>query len=397
MRKWEDIIKDKMEEPEGALPESVFAEFCARREAAAAAPAKKRFPPVWAVAPAVAAGLAAVLLLHKPSVPEGDIQIIQQPLTPVAVVTDSTTVAEPWQTTPLIAQVVTPKVARQAVVKPQEVEIVENVEPAEEDTATTIDDKATQADVPQTDMPDTIDKETPDRPITTTTSPFIPERTKATPVKMKVGPAAGMIVGGGLLAAIIPPIPGAGTEMDNAPMADSDKSGGTVVLTPDPPKDERIGNADHYFPLKMGLSVRFPLNDRLSFTTGLNYSRYRSSFTYSLSGEKIQNAHYLGIPVRLDWTLASNKWLDIYVGGGFEGDFCLGATLAGERIAKDAFCASLLGAGGIQFNLTKRFGVYVEPALSCTITPENPVPETYRTKHPLMFSVSSGLRITIEH
>lgn len=323
MRKWEDIIKDKMEEPEGALPESVFAEFCARREAAAAAPAKKRFPPVWAVAPAVAAGLAAVLLLHKPSVPEGDIQIIQQPLTPVAVVTDSTTVAEPWQTTPLIAQVVTPKVARQAVVKPQEVEIVENVEPAEEDTATTIDDKATQADVPQTDMPDTIDKETPDRPITTTTSPFIPERTKATPVKMKVGPAAGMIAGGGLLAAIIPLIPGAATEMDNAPMADSDKPGGTVVLTPDPPKDERIGNAVHYFPLKVGFSVRFPLKDRVSFTTGLNYSRYRSSFTYSLSGEKIQNAHYLGIPVRLDWTLASNKWLDIYVGGGFEGDFCL--------------------------------------------------------------------------
>ncbi|MDY6463189.1 MAG: hypothetical protein SPK80_01110, partial [Bacteroidales bacterium] len=99
MRKWEDIIKDKMEEPEGALPESVFAEFCARREAAAAAPAKKRFPPVWAVAPAVAAGLAAVLLLHKPSVPEGDIQIIQQPSAPVAVVTDTTTVDEPWQTT----------------------------------------------------------------------------------------------------------------------------------------------------------------------------------------------------------------------------------------------------------------------------------------------------------
>ncbi len=160
MRKWEDIVKDKMEEPEGALPESVFAEFCARWEAAMAVPSKRRFPLVWAVVPAVAAGLAAVLLLHKPSVPEGDIQIIQQPSAPVAVVTDTTTVDEPWQTTPLIAQVVTPKVARQAVVKPQEVEIVENVEPAEEDTATTIDDKATQADVPQTDMPDTIDKET---------------------------------------------------------------------------------------------------------------------------------------------------------------------------------------------------------------------------------------------
>lgn len=377
MRKWEDIVKDKMEEPEGALPESVFAEFCARWEAAMAVPSKRRFPLVWAVVPAVAAGLAAVLLLHKPSVPEGDIQIIQQPSAPVAVVTDTTTVDEPWQTTPLIAQVVTPKVARQAVVKPQEVEIVENVEPAEEDTATT------------------IDKETPDRPITNTTSPFIPERAQTKPVKMKVGLAAGMIAGGGLLAAIIPPILGAGTKMDNAPMADSDKPGGTVVLTPDPPKDERTGNAVHYFPLKVGLSARFPISDRLSITTGLDYSWYKSSFTYSVSGEKIQNAHYIGIPVRLDWTFASGRWLDVYLGGGLEGNYCLGATLAGDRVAKDGFSASLLGAGGIQFKITEKLGVYIEPELCWTFAPKNQILESYRTKNPLMFSVSSGLRITI--
>ena len=316
MRKWEDIVKDKMEEPEGALPESVFAEFCARWEAAMAVPSKRRFPLVWAVVPAVAAGLAAVLLLHKPSVPEGDIQIIQQPSAPVAVVTDTTTVV-------------------------------------------------------------------------------IPERTKATPVKMKVGPAAGMIAGGGLLAAIIPPILGAGTKMDNAPMADSDKPGGTVVLTPDPPKDERTGNAVHYFPLKVGLSARFPISDRLSITTGLDYSWYKSSFTYSVSGEKIQNAHYIGIPVRLDWTFASGRWLDVYLGGGLEGNYCLGATLAGDRVAKDGFSASLLGAGGIQFKITEKLGVYIEPELSWTFTPKNQILESYRTKNPLMFSVSSGLRITI--
>lgn len=395
MRKWEDIVKDKMEEPEGALPESVFAEFRARREAVTAAPAQKRFPLVWAVVPAVAAGLAAVLLLHKPSVPEGDIQIIQQPSAPVAVVTDTTTVDEPGQTTPLIAQVVTPKVARQAVVKPQEVEIVENVEPAEEDTATTIDDKATQADVPQTDVPESVDEETPDRPITTTTSPFIPESAKTSPVKMKVGPAAGMIAGGGLLAAIIPPILGDGTKMDNVPMAQSDRPGETVVLTPDPPKDERTGSAVHYFPLKVGLSARFPINDRFSFTTGLDYSWYKSSFTYSVSGEKIQNAHYIGIPMRLDWTLALGRWLDVYLGGGLEGNYCLGATLAGERVAKDGFSASLLGAGGIQFKITEKLGVFIEPELTWNITPKNQVLESYRTKNPLMFSVSSGLRITI--
>ena len=375
MRKWEDIIKDKMEEPEGALPESVFAEFCARREAASAAPAPKRFPLMWAVVPAVAAGLAAVLLFHKPSVPEGDIQIIQQPLTPVAVVTDSTTVAEPWQTTPLIAQVVTPKVARPADVKPQEVRPAD-VKPQEVRPA-----DVKPQEVVKVEKTDNSENTEVDKNIENVDPVEEADSVPTKPETMKVGPATGIIAGGGLLAAIIPPALGAGTTMEYAQ---------------EYAHDGRIGNADHYFPLKMGLSVRFPLNDRLSFTTGLNYTWYRSSFTYSLSGEKIQNAHYLGIPVRLDWTLASNKWLDIYVGGGFEGDFCLGATLAGERIAKDAFCASLLGAGGIQFNLTKRIGVYVEPTLSCTITPENPVPETYRTKNPLMFSVSSGLRITIE-
>ncbi len=375
MRKWEDIIKDKMEEPEGALPESVFAEFCARREAAAAAPAKKRFPPVWAVAPAVAAGLAAVLLLHKPSVPEGDIQIIQQPLTTVAVVADTTTVNEPEQTTPLIAQVVTPKVERPADVKPQEVRPAD-VKPQEVRLADVKPQEVVKVEITENSENTEVDEN-----IENVDPVEEDDRVPTKLVTMKVGPATGIIAGGGLLAAIIPPALEAGTTMEYAQ---------------EYAHDGRIGNAVHYFPLKVGFSVRFPLKDRVSFTTGLNYSRYRSSFTYSLSGEKIQNAHYLGIPVRLDWTLASNKWLDVYVGGGFEGDFCLGATLAGERIAKDAFCASLLGAGGIQFNLTKRFGVYVEPTLSCTITPENPVPETYRTKNPLMFSVSSGLRITIE-
>ncbi len=378
MRKWEDIVKDKMEEPEGALPESVFAEFCARWEAAMAVPSKRRFPLVWAVVPAVAAGLAAVLLLHKPSMPEGDIQIIQQPLTTVAVVADTTTVNEPEQTTPLIARAVKPKVERPADVKPQEVRPAD-VKPQEVRPADVKPQEVVKVEITEnsenTEVDENIENVDPVEEA---------ERVPTKPVTMKVGPATGIIAGGGLLATIIPPALGAGTTMEYAQEYAHDGRIG-------------IGNADHYFPLKMGLSVRFPLNDRLSFTTGLNYTWYRSSFTYSLSGEKIQNAHYLGIPVRLDWTLASNKWLDIYVGGGFEGDFCLGATLAGERIAKDAFCASLLGAGGIQFNLTKRFGVYVEPALSCTITPENPVPETYRTKHPLMFSVSSGLRITIGH
>lgn len=41
MRKWEDIVKDKLEEADNTLPESVFAQFQARRSAATSASAPK--------------------------------------------------------------------------------------------------------------------------------------------------------------------------------------------------------------------------------------------------------------------------------------------------------------------------------------------------------------------
>ena len=386
MRKWEDIVKDKIEEPEGALPESVFAEFRSRRDAVAAAPAPKRFPLVWAVVPAIAAGLAAILLLQKLSVPEGDIQIIQQPSAPVAVVTDTTTINEPEQTTPLIAQVVMQKVVRQSVVKPQELVDCDNIEPSEEDDTTTVDEETIE---PKVD--DTVTEEKSSIPIT---SPFIPESVPVKPVKIKVGLASGIVAGGGLVTALATSMFKGFQIMDAGPI-----NQGTppdyILTEPEVPEDEPTGDSSLSFPLRVGLSTRIPVAERLSVTTGLEYSLYSSKFTYTQSGEKTQRAHYLGIPVRLDWTMASNKWLDVFLGGGLEADYCLGATLAGERIAKDGFGLSLLGAGGIQFNLTKQIGLYVEPQISWIIPSESHVLQTYRSDNPVMFSLTSGIRFNM--
>ena len=391
MGKWEDIVKDKLEEPGGALPESVFAEFRARRDAAAA-PAHKRFPLVWAVVPAVAAALAAILLLRKPVVPEGDIHIIQQPSAPIAVVTDSTTVDTPEQTTPLVAQAVTPKVARPSAVRQQEVIPAGNTDRGEASITADAGDESVSSSVNSNTGTEQKEETEFKEAEIVTSSPFLPEKKSAKAVSMKVAPAAGIIAGGGLLAAVAAPFLGTGVMKDAAPAYQADNPyGGT---DPCVKLDERTGEAIHYFPLKLGLSARFPVSERLSITTGLDYSWYKSSFTYSLSGEKIQNAHYLGIPVRLDWTLASGKWLDVYLGGGVEGDWCIGATLVGERIAKDGFSASLLGAGGIQFNPTKLVGLYLEPQLSWSFTPQKPVLETCRTQNPLLFSLAAGLRFT---
>ena len=385
MRKWEDIVKDKMEEFDEALPESVFAEFRALRGGSAPVSTPRRFPLMWALVPAVAAGLAAIFFFRQPSAPENNLQIIQQPVRPVAVVNDSTDIAEPIQSQTVITgrhiakpsgsgshiaevSVSDPSVSPQKPESPEEPESIEEPEPqAQEET------------------------ETPN-PAVKTASPFVPDNVGDKTVKIKGAPVAGVIAGGGLLAAVATPIFASGYAAAASPVNQGDPNYGWQYSGS---KDVLTGSPTHHFPFKGGLSVGIPVAQRWKVTTGLEYSLYQSSFTYSISGEKKQLAHYLGIPLRLDWTLADKRWLDVYLGGGIEGDYCIGATLARERIKRDGFSFSVIGAGGVQFNFSKHIGIYFEPGLSWTIPSESRVLETWRSEHPFAFFVATGLRINI--
>ena len=148
-------------------------------------------------------------------------------------------------------------------------------------------------------------------------------------------------------------------------------------------------------PLRAGLSLCIPFTERWSLTTGLDYSWYASNLEYSLSGVHRQNAHYLGIPLRADFTIARNRWMDVYVGAGGSVDFCVAAFDAGQKIAKDGVKFSLIGAGGIQFNINKNLGLFLDPTFSWNIPSDNKKFDTYRSEHPFMFTVSTGLRVTI--
>ena len=391
MRNWEDIVKDKLEEPDGTLPESVFAEFQARRSGAAPAPAARRSPLVWVVATAVAAGLAAILLLRKPSVPEDSIRIVPQPVPTVAVASDSTAVEaeEPLPVRPLIAQAPVPKAAAPKTVAPKaeepEVAEPENVEP-----------EPVRPEVVEPAEEPTVSEPVAAEPAVATASPFVPQNTPARSVDMHIAPAAGIVAGGGLLAALLAPIAGKGDLMSEQASSYSEPSYGNPLDCNPPSFLNEVDHFTHTFPFKGGLSVGIPVSDRLRITTGLEYSLYQTRVSFTKSGEKKQAAHYLGVPLRLDWSLASNRWLDVYVGGGASGDWCVGATHAGIDIPRDGFSFSLLGAGGVQFNMTRRLGLYVEPEISWTFPSEKRVLETYRSAHPFLFSVATGLRINLD-
>ena len=391
MRNWEDIVKDKLEEPDGTLPESVFAEFQARRSGAAPAPASKRSPLVWVVATAVAAGLAAILLLRKPSVPEDSIRIVPQPVPAVAVASDSTAVEaeEPLPVRPLIAQAPVPKAAAPKTVAPK----AEEPEVAEPEI---VEPEPVRPEVVEPAEEPTVSEPVAAAPAVATASPFVPQDTPARSVDMHIAPAAGIVAGGGLLAALLAPIAGKGDLMSEQASSYSEPSYGNPLDCNPPSFLNEVDHFTHTFPFKGGLSVGIPVSDRLRITTGLEYSLYQTRVSFTKSGEKKQAAHYLGVPLRLDGSLASNRWLDVYVGGGVSGDWCVGATHAGIDIPRDGFSFSLLGAGGVQFKVTRHLGLYVEPEISWTLPSEKRVLETYRSAHPFLFSVATGLRINLD-
>ena len=426
MKTWESIIKDKLERTDAALPESLFTEFLTRLDASdspavavpAVRPAAWRRPLLRALVPAAAAGLAAVLLLHKPSLPGDGIQVAQQPPAPVAAVADTVKSEEPLQSDNLVSQAITPKAANHYPVHVTEPETTDNTQPSE-DTAEVI--PAEEGSISETDV--VSDPE----PSVSAPSPVIPKSTAAKPVELKVAPAAGIVTGGGLLAAALTQFIGSGTQAgtNSASMVnnlETSYSGSLATFT-----DED----SHHFPLfKEGLSVGIPVAPRLKITTGLEYSRYISTSSHMMDSfgvhgfqvERKQVAQYLGIPVRLDWSLAKNRLLDVYVGGGAAADYCIGAKMIIkytdpalkdniQELRRDGFVFSVIGAGGIQLNVNKRIGLYLEPELTWSKPPKKPSLdfygdivtmqegdyrlETYRTAHPFMFTVATGLRINL--
>ena len=437
MKKWEEIVKEKVEEPVGNLPDSVFEEFHARLEAGRGAMGgrdgrrdAKRRPLLWALAPAAAAALAAVLLLRQPLASEDAGRAARQPATPVGVTAEKIEPAEPLVQTVVTKPLSTP-VAHLAEIRPafpaQDTESITSAGPIEDvEESGHADETAPFEPVVASGPEDQSDNYIPE-PISVF-SPYKPEGSAAGPVTMKVAPATGIIAAGGLLAAV------ASYLLDRDLTAGNISSVPEVFFAGDGAFYRPTGGITHHPALfKGGLSVGIPLADRLKIVTGLEYSRYRSDFGWSFSGgpavkptngEKQQIVRYLGVPLRLDWSLARNYMVDVYIGAGVQADYCIGADLIDSRteeahrietVKRDGFVFSLLAAGGIQVNANERIGLYLEPELIYTggeptkaeenfypwyvngllPGPDNTKLQTYRTEHPFMFSVSTGLRINL--
>lgn len=383
MNRWEDIIKARLENYISTLPEGCLEDFHDSQKGSF--PLKRKQSILLTITTVVAAAVIVALffipsLVRKDSVvnPDNENIFAEQTSIESHVSVEKPTVRK----TNIIQQ--TSDTEKSCVEKNAE----ENTEGNLEESNSQTEGLESHPSVEITDE-DIV-------PI----SPFVPENASAQPSPIKISPVPGYVAGGSALAAMLAILvldkpdnnDSSGERMiSEESEGDSGEQSGTIA----PPVDELI-SSEHNYPMKMGLSMRFGISNNLYLTTGLNYSVYKSSLIYSLSGQSSQYAHYLGIPLRFDLALVSHKRLELFLGGGVELDKCIYASRAGESVNKDGFSFSLQGVTGIQFNITERTSIYIEPELCWACLPAAPTINTYRTGHPLMITFAAGLRYSFK-
>lgn len=161
-------------------------------------------------------------------------------------------------------------------------------------------------------------------------------------------------------------------------------------------------------PLSFGLGVSFPLNDRLSIATGLDYSLLSRTFagTYTadagaLNADIRHTMQYIGIPVNLYCRLLDIGGLHLYGFAGAEAEYGISNKYTvyapdkdikiKEKVSGVQYSAA---AGiGIEFRITDRIGLYLDPSARYYFDCRQP--KSIRTEKPFLLVFDAGLRFNL--
>lgn len=159
-------------------------------------------------------------------------------------------------------------------------------------------------------------------------------------------------------------------------------------------QSKELTEIKHHQPVSVGISVRKNLGSGFSVETGLNYTFLSSEAKLAESGDELrQKLHYLGIPVRANWSFLDRERFTLYLSGGGMVEKCVYGQLGSEKETVKPLQFSVSGAVGAQLNATKRMGFYVEPGVSYFFDDGSEV-QTIRKEHPFNFTVRAGIRLT---
>lgn len=156
----------------------------------------------------------------------------------------------------------------------------------------------------------------------------------------------------------------------------------------------QVKDIKHKQPLSFGISVRKALPKNFSVETGVTYTMLASEISYEGDAEKVdQKLHYIGIPVRANWSFINDKRFTMYVSAGGAIEKCVYGKVGSEKETVKPVQFSVMGAVGAQYNISNRVGIYVEPGVSYFFDDGSPI-ETIRKENPTNFTLQAGIRLT---
>lgn len=159
-------------------------------------------------------------------------------------------------------------------------------------------------------------------------------------------------------------------------------------------KSRVIESMEHKQPVSVGVSVRKMLPKGFSLETGLSYTYLASDIVFSGHAEKLsQKLHYLGIPLRANWSFLQHHRFELYVSAGGAIEKCIYGKIGSQEQTVKPLQFSVMGAVGGQLNLSRRLGLYVEPGVSYFFDDGSEV-ETIRKENPCNFTLQGGIRFT---
>jgi hypothetical protein len=154
----------------------------------------------------------------------------------------------------------------------------------------------------------------------------------------------------------------------------------------------------HDQPISFGLTVSYPLTNRLSIGTGVVYTKLNSNFMTVMQDYQIhrhQTLHYVGIPLNLQYTLWKWYGLDAYLSAGGQADWNVKAKVNTDGVdivmSKDRMQWSIGGSLGVQYSILPQLGIYAEPGIRYYFDNGSDVSNFFKDK-PTDFHLELGLR-----
>ena len=169
-------------------------------------------------------------------------------------------------------------------------------------------------------------------------------------------------------------------------------------------------NVEHHQPITIGVTFKYNLDERWSLTSGLVHSILSSKLQSGADNhyyKSHQTLHYVGLPLSVNYAIWQNDKVLTYISGGgmveknvsgkLSTDYVIDNQIEAQtskKISVKPLQWSVNSTVGIQYQLYKNIGVYVEPGVAYHFNNNSHVETIYKEK-PLNFNINMGLRFTL--